>query len=91
VPHCAAPQSLIAPSLAAPKAKSLHTMRAPSGVHLGIRPYTDDCHTNEFAAPIVEALVAPNEARVYEVSAVPAADERRPFGGPPLAYRLLVR
>jgi hypothetical protein len=67
------------PGLAAPYAKSLHTIQAPSGAHLGIRPYTDDCHTNEFAAPMVAALAAPNEASVYEVSAVPAADERRPL------------
>jgi hypothetical protein len=32
-------------------AVSLHTMHARRGVHLGIRPYTDDLHTDEFAAP----------------------------------------
>jgi hypothetical protein len=77
--------------LGSPKAKSLHTMRAPSGVHLGIRPYADDCHANEFSAPMMEALAVPKEASVYEVSAVLATEERRPSGGPPLAYRLLVR
>jgi hypothetical protein len=48
-----------------PKAKSLHTLQASPGVHLGIRPYTDNCHTNEFSAPIMEALAVANQARIY--------------------------
>jgi hypothetical protein len=51
-------------------------------VHLGIRPYADDCHTNEFSAPIVETLATPNKAGVYAVSAVP-----RPTNVGPLAAR----
>jgi hypothetical protein len=33
-------------------------MRAHCGVHLGIRPYTDDCHTDKFVAPIAPMFSA---------------------------------
>jgi hypothetical protein len=63
-------------------------MRASPGVHLGIRPYTNDCHTdefaNEFAAPMVGALAAPNEAGGYKVS---ASSRCRTSVGPSTARR----
>ena len=71
----------------------LHTIHALRGVHLGIRPYTDDCHTDEFAAQAHNDLVA--SRTIFDATAIGLAfctsEGRGPRSQRPrqtLAYRL---
>jgi hypothetical protein len=72
----------------------LHTIRARHGVHLGIHPYTDNRHTDEFAAPIATEIPTTSSgscegpiAKAFSPanSAGPTPRGRRPPAGIPLA------